>query len=361
MLLLALSLVTLSHTGCNTNQTPATTETAKSISPTAASSKPEQADGSESFRETTSSAKNPSAETGIPSTETANPPAESDTSRSLSSPSTGPVNTVVDRDAELESIGRLFASGDVTSAEAKLKSLLIRDPTDAEVVFRLAMLAANRNDLAQAIELLDSIPPNHPDAGLPALGQSADWCFFLERYQEAEERYLKILEVVPLASQAHRNLAYLYNRQGRRHEAATHLYQLCRQGDVQQDELHALIQLSDAMYTPLDQTPSDPAERPYWPIGPAAEARRLFMEDKYQETVDALRTVVTEGKQPPSVLALFGRAAAEAQAESSIDWWLTQVDQQSQEHADYWAALGLVLTSENRLPEAGRAHRSVGP
>ncbi|MGB0598577.1 MAG: FG-GAP-like repeat-containing protein [Rubripirellula sp.] len=342
ILTLTLSFGILPQAGCETDEIPITPAPTKS-EPSTTSPKE-----SESFNGSKPSSKTPSAETG-------NPSAVTDTSQSRPNANAEPPNKIVNRDAELESIGQLLASGDVTSAEAKLKSLLVRDPTDAEVIFRLAMLVANRNDLAQAIELLDAIPSDHPDAGLPALGQSADWCFFLERYQEAEERYLKILEVAPLASQAHRNLAYLYNRQGRRHEAATHLYQLCRQGDVQQDELHALIQLSDAMYTPQGQAPGDPAERPYWPIGPAAEARRLFMEDKYQETVEVLRTAVTTGKQPPSVLALFGRAAAEAQDEPSIDWWLTHVDQQTQEHADYWAALGLVLLSENRLPEAGRA------
>ena len=268
---------------------------------------------------------------------------------------TGTEVVELDRGQTIQAIETLLMQGDLPGAESKLKSLLVQDPTDAEIIFRLATVVAGRDDLSQAIELLDSIPVDHPDAGLPALGQSADWCFALERWDDAERRYRQILDAVPDASQAHRNLAYLYNRQGRRHEAASHIYQLCRRGDVRQDELHALIQLSDAMYTPRDQPISHPNDRPYWPIGPAAEARRLFMEHRYQEAVEVLRPSVTAGNQPASILAFYGRAATEAQDESTIKWWLTQVDDQSQDHADYWAALGLLLVTQNRLEEAGRA------
>ena len=68
-----------------------------------------------------------------------------------------------------------------------------------------------------------------------------------------------------------------------------------------------------------------------------------------------LRPSVASGEQPASVLALFGRAAAEAQDDESLNWWLTQVDQETQEFSDYWAALGLLLGSQNRLEESGRA------
>lgn len=260
----------------------------------------------------------------------------------------------IDRDQEIEASEHLLQRGDRRAAEAKLNALLVRDPNDAEVIFRLATVVSFSGDPSGAIELLDSIPPNHPDAGLPALGQSADWCFELQRYREAERRYRRFLELSPEASAAHRQLAYLYNRQGRRHEAVAHIYKLCRQGDVRQDELHALIHLSDAMYT-AKESPGDQGDRPYWPIGPEGEARRLFMENKYQQAITVLRPSLASGDQPASVLALFGRSAAEAQDDEAMNWWMTQVDQETQTFADYWAALGLMLLSQNRLEESGRA------
>ncbi len=154
----------------------------------------------------------------------------------------------LDRDREIEKAEQLAQQRDIDGAASTLKALLLADPEDVEVIFRLASLRAFDGDLSSAVELLDSIPTDHPEAGIPALGQSADWCFQLERWNDAERRYRKILELLPQASEAHRKLAMLLNRQGRRHEAASHIRKLCKQGNVRQDELHALIHLSDAMY-----------------------------------------------------------------------------------------------------------------
>ena len=173
----------------------------------------------------------------------------------------------MDRDQEIEAADQLMMQDDLLAAEAKFKALLVRDPRDAEVIFRLATLVAGRGDLPEAIELLDSIPVDHPDAGLPALGQSADWCFEAKMYREAERRYQRILQRIQDASQAHRQLAYLYNRQGRRHEASEHIAELCKLGDVRQVAvLRSLAQIAaylvqkgthavhdDVVTDPLDQ------------------------------------------------------------------------------------------------------------
>jgi tetratricopeptide (TPR) repeat protein len=128
-----------------------------------------------------------------------------------------------DRDQAIDSAIALLQAGNTQQAAAKLQEVLITDPSDAEVLFRLARLKADFGDYRAAVELLDSIPADHPDAGLPALGQAADWYLMLEQYDEAESRYRKVLELAGDVAVAHRQLAYLYNRQGRRHEAAVHL------------------------------------------------------------------------------------------------------------------------------------------
>ena len=69
-----------------------------------------------------------------------------------------------------------------SAAIAKLRELLLLDPDDVEVLFRLASVTASAGDLSEAVLLLDSIPDDDPNAGVPALGQSADWCFQLKRY-----------------------------------------------------------------------------------------------------------------------------------------------------------------------------------
>lgn len=256
-----------------------------------------------------------------------------------------------DRETEIASVERRLEQGDLAGAEAKLRTLLVRDPADAEVIFRLATVRARDGDLVAAVELLDTIPTDHPDAGLPALGQAADWYFELNRYRQAENRYLQILQLAPEASEAHRKLAYLYNRQGRRHEAAAHIYQLCRQGNVRQDELHALIVLSDAMVS----EPGDDVAVDYSPIGASGLARKLFSEQRYVDAVDALRETVAAGDAPPSVVAFYGRIVAEAQDDQEFFRWFGKTDASVREFSEYWSALAVHLLNRRQYEAATRA------
>ncbi|MEO1526128.1 MAG: FG-GAP-like repeat-containing protein, partial [Planctomycetota bacterium] len=263
------------------------------------------------------------------------------------------------RDEIITASESFMEDGKLEQAEERLQSLLVVDPDDVEVIFRLANIRAGKGDLAGAVELLDSIPFDHPEAGFPALGQSADWCLQLRRYDDAERRYRRILDRFPGSPVAHRKLAFLYNCQGRRHEAAAHVYELCRQGNVRQDELHSLIHLSHAMHGELvDQSKlreSESAEEgDYRPIGEAADARLLFTQEKYQDAAMRLEQRIAAGG-PPSVSALYGRAAAEAQDEDRLTRWLSESPEAVRSFAEYWAALGLWLISENRYEEAARA------
>ncbi|MCA9137025.1 MAG: VCBS repeat-containing protein [Planctomycetales bacterium] len=265
----------------------------------------------------------------------------------------------LNRDEEISLAEQLEQQGDIRGAESKLRALMLIDPQDNEIIFRLAHLAASRNDLSAAIELLESISVDHPDAGLPALGQSADWCLLADRYDDAERKYRIILDRIPDAAEAHRKLAYLYNRQGRRHEAANHLRELCRLGNVRQDELHALIQLSDAMFdAPPAKVPeaSVVVDTPlYFPIGASGLARKLFMDERFREAVEVLHDSIAADQQPPSIVAFYGRAAAEAQDDARFNWWLSKTNEETKAFAEYWAAIGTDLLAHRDHEHAVRA------
>ena len=259
-----------------------------------------------------------------------------------------------DRQAEIAKCEQLLAAGKLPEAAQVLRGVLLVDPMDVEALFRLGNVQAAMGDLSGAVELLDSIPPDHPEAGLPALGQSADWCFQLARYDDAERRYLKVVERVPNLGVARRQLAYLYNRQGRRHEAAEQIQVLCKLGDVRQDELHALMVLGNAVYQDPNTQPAA-GDRPYWPIGPAAEARKLYTDYKFAEAAELLHGSIVEGKVPPSVLAFYGRLAAESQDDQRFLWWLGRTNEATREFSEYWAALGTYLVNHRKFDEAVRA------
>ena len=100
---------------------------------------------------------------------------------------------------------------------------------------------------------------------------------------------------------------------------------------------------------------SNDGVRPYWPIGKLAEARKDFSSQDYNAAVQKLKESVLSGNTEVATIALLGRASAEAQDAEGIQLWMQRSNQDSQKYADQWAALGLVLMQENRLPEAGRA------
>ena len=256
----------------------------------------------------------------------------------------------------LDRADELLTQEKFQDASKILRDLLVANPEDPGVLFRLASVSAANGSLAEAIDLLADIPldSDNAEAGLAALGQSADWCIQLERYDEAEDRYRRILKFAPNATPAIRQLAFLLNRQGRRHEASKWIRELCKQGNVMQDELHSLIVVGNAMYDAPDSTPAK-GTRAYWPIGAAGTARWLFTELRFQETVATLQPDFDNNSLPAEILALYGRATAETQDDDRFFAWLRKCDAEVRDYSDYWAAIGTYLVRQRRFEEAARA------
>ena len=258
--------------------------------------------------------------------------------------------------------------GQLDEASRILTRLLVMRPDDVQVLFLSARLAAQQGDLEKAISLLDEIPEDHPEAGLPALGQAAEWCFISERYADAEKKYRKLLDASPDFVPAIRQLAFLLNRQGRRQEAAVLIRRLCKLGDVLQDELHSLVALRDAMYDapnsggPHNEDPIGPERqvqdanaRQYYPIAPYGQARKAFQENDFLKVMELLKPSIDARTAPASMLALFGRAACERQDDQAVDWWRQQSNDGQDEFADYWATIGTLELQKQRYGSAARA------
>lgn len=251
---------------------------------------------------------------------------------------------------------RHIDAGEFAAAEKVLRRLLLVDPDNAAAKFDLAAVEYSKGRIKKAIELLDEVPSKHPALAIPARGRAADLCVEAEQFDDAIFRYRELLKLLPNSSLPHRNLASLLNRQGRRHEAGEHLRELCKLGDVRQDELHALMVLSDAIYDdPNQKTSLEANEMRYFPIGDSGIARKLFSDEKYPAAAELLRESVLSRKAAPSVVALYGRCLAEAQDDQRFSEWLKMADEPVRQHAEYWSAVGSWLANQQRFEEAVRA------
>lgn len=249
-----------------------------------------------------------------------------------------PAPIELDRETVLGRATSDLSRGKFDRAISSLRALVLQAPDDVEALFLLARASAGQGDFKQAIAVMDEIPIEHPQAGLPALGQSADWCLQAEMYEQAESRYRKILKRVPGAAIAHRQLAKLLNRQGRRHEAAPHLRRLCELGDIREDELRGLIIVSHAMFTDPENPNRAGVENPYFPIGKAAYARYKFTQSEFRAAADMLRDAAE--REVPSIDAFYGRLLVESQQDDQFVGWLESVSDPVRQQSEYWSALG---------------------
>lgn len=257
-------------------------------------------------------------------------------------------STPGDGGSPLQAAQEAAAANDLDTATRRVREHLLMHPGDPPGLFLAAQLQAARGNYFEAAKVLDDVPLSHPQAGLAALGQSADWMLAAERWAEAEERYEKLLERVPSANLAHRRLASLLNRQGRRQEAAMHVRFLCRAGDVTQAELHTLINVCEAIFdeqlTTTEPTPNQT------PIGATARARILYSKNQFREALDVLREPFDGGELPASGRAFFGRLAMEVEDDAAIRDWLKRRDREQEAFGDYWFALGTRLLGEGEDP-----------
>ncbi len=270
-------------------------------------------------------------------------------------PPRGVAATISDRDATqnsespkkqsaMDEARSRLAAGELESAVETMRAHLLAHPSDVRGLFLAAELEAVGGRYLDAVALLDEIPRDHPQAGLAALGQSADWLLAAQQWDVAEDRFDALLKMAPTANMAHRRLAYLLNRQGRRQEASSHVRFLCRAGDVTQSELHTLINECEAIYD--EARDSDSSASRFAPIGAQAEARVLFSKNEFKLALDRLRQPMKAGELRSSGRAFFGRLATEVEDQDAIAVWVEGLDEAQEQFGDHWVALATLMLRE---------------
>lgn len=204
-------------------------------------------------------------------------------------------------------------------------------PHDPQVCFVMARLLGDRNRFAEAIHLLDQLAVRHPDLQLPVLGQTADWMVKSGSWMEAKSRYTTILDQIPEAILAHRKLAELARRQGRNADAAEHLFNLCRLGAAEPNELQSLLARNCRL---PDETLK--------PIGPIGTAQAEIDRGEWEAAKRRLEPTATKD---PDASAKLGRIYATTEDFSALKKW--SVNGQSNQHGDAWFAKGVMAAHQD--------------
>lgn len=257
-----------------------------------------------------------------------------------------------------DSASKAFNAGDAAQARLLIRKHLIENPDDAGGLFLSAQISAALSQLKEAVETLDQIPRNHPQAGIAALGQSADWALQMQDWSGAESRYKELLRLIPNANMAHRRLAALLNRQGRRQEACEHVRSLCRAGDISQAELHTLISQSDAVFDEAtDGTVITQGE--FAPIGSLGMSRILASKNQFKEALSALAPDFRDKKLSSAGRAMYGRLATEVLDDQAINDWIGQMNPAQSKFSDHWIAIGNVLSFKTAADSPDSRKRTV--
>lgn len=275
--------------------------------------------------------------------------------------SKGPIDPRKSVETSLEACEAARDNGDLVAAAGLAKRYLLANPRDPRGIFLAADIEARRHSYLDAVSLLDTIPRDDPTVGLAALGQSADWMLAAEEWDEAEKRFREVLAFAPGANMAHRRLAYVLNRQGRRQEAYFHTRQLCLAGDISMSELLTLISQSDAVFDEADletdqeiKSSRPPAKEDYSPVGVVARARILFTKSDFKGALRLLMQPMIEGTLNAPGQALFGRMAVEVQDADAIELWFKNLAEEQEKFSDHWIAMGSFQLRGNNVSAATR-------
>ena len=232
--------------------------------------------------------------------------------------------------------------GDLDAAWKSIRIVIREDPNNFDSLYLRARVLAERNRFAEAVKILDDLSGRDPGIRLPVLGQTAEWLTFDGRWEAAEKRYRELVKEIPEAGLAHRRLAQLLVRQGKRSEAC-HLFELlCQSGNVEEVELRHLLRSS----RPFQGMESDGESEP---IGSFGRAKFLYGENLIDEAL-----VEIEGCDPDAeqAFALKGRLLALSAQKKELAEWDSQSIANNESLSDYWFAKGVHAQNEKNHKKA---------
>jgi tetratricopeptide (TPR) repeat protein len=248
-----------------------------------------------------------------------------------------------------------FDAGALEEAWKLIQRAILLDGQNSETLFVAARITAQRGKLPEAVKLLGQIPATDEKAGLPALGQAAEWLCQVGDLQGAETRLKQLLKSVPNAVAAHRLLVRIYNAQGRRWETRKHIYSLVRAGDFRQEELTMLIDLSE----PFDDAEFRAAAdkfNPADPFGKLSLARRFLYKNRFKDAEPLLQQANAELPTQVEPWVWLGHIFVSQERLTDLPTWLAKAPADFESHPQYWIVRGRWAELIDDQPGAARCY-----
>ena len=242
------------------------------------------------------------------------------------------------REAALQALGE----GQDDTAFQFARQAMSRAPGNPQVVFLFAMVLADRHRYAEAIHILNELSDREPATRLPALGQTAEWLVESGQYAEAEQQFRTILKEIPDALMVHHRLAQLLLQTGRRTEAALHFDYLAQFGELDHEELRALLIRHQAF-------PGDDGVTRFDPLNNLAMCRQEIADGKVQEVIKVIGAAGE--KNSDGELELLHRLRAQQGEFDDVQKWVAKLDM-TNSGPDAWFARGCLALDRNSFAEA---------
>lgn len=248
-------------------------------------------------------------------------------------------------------IADLLKAGDPHQAWERATEALIHYPADAKLQFMAARVQEARGDKGAAIALLEQIPIDAPEVGLPARGQAAQWQMEQGDLLGAEKNLLSVLRLVPDAIPAHRLLAQIYSTQARPWESAPHLYSLIAAGDFNDQELFKTINFREP-YPDRDLQRVWMASRSEDPFRDFVEVRGWIENRQYERALQPLEMLHEAHPRLVEPWVWLGNSYLWLERFDDLTTWLEAAPDGAEQHPEYWYVRGRWAMAES---DPGRA------
>ena len=243
-----------------------------------------------------------------------------------------------------------YSQGDLETAFEFAQEALLAEPNQIDGLRIAASYFASKERFREAAETavtLSTLQVRDPNNELL---QAFQWHLRAGDLQMAERDLRLAIERVPNDARVHRTLAQLLDSQGRRYEARSHVLVLARQNVVSPRELLSLIDLSGPFELVSFAGIAGQSGVSLFQLG---KARYTYIADgKPDEALEIVNKVAEGIGKTPAVEAFRGRLLVESAKSESLETWMHELPPGTDQHPEYWLAIGLWLARHDRDKEA---------